>query len=97
MITILKRDGITKEGLLLSASDMTASALLGGKLNVGCKGSGTCGMHKCELITQHATGQAMKGERSCGFIPYNGKVQGKDEEVCDIYYGHEAEIKIQTI
>ena len=48
---------ITQQDSFSPANDTTVTALLAGRLIVGCNDPGTCGMHKCELIMKHAMGQ----------------------------------------
>ena len=55
-LNVLKMCSITQQELFRPVNDTTASALLMGRLIVGCNDPGTCGMHKCELITKHAMG-----------------------------------------
>ena len=45
---------ITQQDLFRPINNTTALALLMGRLIAGCNDLGTCGMHKCELITKHA-------------------------------------------
>ena len=57
---MLKMYSTTQQDLFRPVNDTTASALLMGRLIVGCNDSGTCGMHMCELITKHAMGQVTR-------------------------------------
>ena len=49
-----------QQDLFRSINDTTAPALLAGRLIVGSNDPGTCGMHKCELITKHAMGKVAR-------------------------------------
>ena len=59
-LTVLKRYSSTQEDLFRPVNDTMASALLAVRLIVGYDDPGTCGMHKCELITKHVTGQVAR-------------------------------------
>lgn len=59
-IRILHKFGIYQTDLYRPVNDTTNSALKAGRLIVGSDKSGSCGMHQCELITKHATGQAVR-------------------------------------
>ena len=61
-LTVFKRYSITPEDLFRHVNDMTPSALAG-RLIVGSNDSGTCGMHKCELITKHTGGQVTRRKK----------------------------------
>ena len=95
LLTVLKLYSITQQDLFRPINDTTALVLLMGRLIVGCKDPGTCGMHKSKLIIQHAMGQVAR--------KYNKQVVDSFPEmdmfrsileVCCIYNGYKTEIKI---
>ena len=57
---VLKVYSIAQQDSFRLINDTTALVLLAGRLKVGCNDPGTCGMHKCELITIHAMGQVTR-------------------------------------
>ena len=59
-LRVLSRIGVTQADLYRPVNDTTNSALLAGRLIVGCDDSGTCGMHVVELILKHGTGQIIR-------------------------------------
>ena len=76
---------------------MTVSALLAGRLIVGCKDSGTCGKHKRALITKWATGQVMRKKKQVADSFHAIEKFRAMMMKFATFYGHEAEINIQTI
>ena len=67
---ILSLYNISKRDLYRPVNDTTNAALKAGRLIVGCKDSGTCGMHKCELILKHATGQLVRKKNKEAVDPF---------------------------
>jgi hypothetical protein len=63
-LDILGRYGIVQGDLYCPVNDTTNSAKKAGQLIVGCDDKGTCGMHQCELIMKHATGQVVRSRRN---------------------------------
>jgi hypothetical protein len=63
-LDVLGRYGILQSDLYRPVNDTTNSAKKAGQLIVGCADKGTCGMHQCELIMKHATGQVVRSRRN---------------------------------
>lgn len=63
-LEVLRRYGIVQADLYRPVNDTTNSAKKAGQLIVGCSDKGTCGMHQCELIMKHATGQVTRSRQS---------------------------------
>jgi hypothetical protein len=63
-LDVLGRYGIVQSDLYRPVNDTTNSAKKAGQLIVGCADKGTCGMHQCELIMKHATGQVIRTRRN---------------------------------
>ncbi len=59
-LKLLSRIGITQSHLYRPINDTTNAALAAGRLIVGTNKNGTCDMHQLDLVTEHATGQAVR-------------------------------------
>ena len=94
-LNVLKVYIITQQDLFRPVNDTTASALLAGRLIVGCNDPGTCGMHKCESITKHAMEQVT---RKCNKLVVESFPERRcsDQKSGSLHhlYGHGTEIKI---
>ena len=67
-----------------------------GHLIVGCNDPGTCGMHKCELITKHAMGQVTRkhNKQVFGSFPQMEMFRSKSRSFAFIYHGQKTEIQV---